>query len=523
VLFSDPVFFFLFLPVAVIVFRWVAQAAGATAALGALLAFSCLFYGGWGTDYLLVLIASICVNWMCAQALLSLGDAAATSRRLVFYAGQAINFGALIWFKYSFVLMNFVHGGVTVNAAALAIPVGISFYTFQQAVFLSDAFRRDPSVVQYLCHSANRQDRLRGFIRYAGFVCFFPQLVIGPIVYLKEFAPQVTERGFGRITARNLEIGLLLFVVGLFKKVVLADNLGLIADPVFQNAAQGQAASMVSAWAGALSYYTQLYFDFSGYSDMALGAARIFGIVLPMNFDSPLKAVGIMDFYRRWHITLTRVIARFLYTPISLWGARLGMLRLERWPVQKLLSSWLPLFLNFLVIALWHGATQTFLVFGIVHGLWYILESEARGTRLWKRWKSNTSDRLRASLGRLIFFVPMVLCFSLFRADSLEAWSLVASSMFGGHGMATSPLTAGDLLRLGIAGGALCFVWFLPNVYELARDHEPGIATWQNKSYTWARWPTWRPSLAWGAVMGGGMLIALYFIGRLPPFLYMGF
>ena len=143
-------------------------------------------------------------------------------------------------------------------------------------------------------------------MRYASFICFFPHLVIGPILYMREFAPQVADRAFGCISRRNLELGLLLFAAGLFKKMVLADNLGQIADPVFQAAARGEAANPVAAWAGALSYYTSSTLDFSGYSDMALGAARIFGIVLPINFDSPLKAVGIMDFYRRWHITLTR-------------------------------------------------------------------------------------------------------------------------------------------------------------------------------------------------------------------------
>jgi len=523
-LFSDPAFIFLFLPFAVIVFRWAAQAAGTTAALGALLALSCAFYGGWDVDYLYILIASVFVNWLCAHVMLALPDGARTQRKLLLYAGQAFNFGALIWFKYSFLFVNFADGTAGLNVGALAIPIGISFYTFQQAVFLSDAWHRDPDVVQYLGEARGTSGLLRGFVRYASFICFFPHLVIGPILYMREFAPQVADRACGCISRRNLELGLLLFAAGLFKKMVLADNLGQIADPVFQAAARGEAANPVAAWAGALSYYTQLYFDFSGYSDMALGAARIFGIVLPINFDSPLKAVGIMDFYRRWHITLTRVIARFLYTPLSLWGTRLAMLRLKRWPVQKLLSSWVPLFVNFTVIALWHGATATYLVFGVVHGLWYILESEVRSTRRWKRWRSASPDRLRALLGRLLFFVPMVLCFSLFRSDSLDAWRVVVGSLFDAHGMPLTSVTRGDCVRLGIAVAALCFVWFLPNLYELARDDRPGITTWENRSYTVPRLQLiWRPNLAWGAVMGGATLISLYYIGRLPPFLYLGF
>ena len=174
------------------------------------------------------------------------------------------------------------------------------------------------------------------------------------------------------------------------------------------------------------------------------------------------------------------------------------MLRLKRWPVQKLLSSWVPLFVNFTVIALWHGATATYLVFGVVHGLWYILESEVRKHAALEALALGESGPAARTAGPgLLFFVPMAPCFSLFRSDSLDAWRVVVGSLFDAHGMPLTSVTRGDCVRLGIAVAALCFVWFLPNLYELARDDRPGITTWENRSYTVPRLQLiWRPNLA---------------------------
>ncbi|MEM0943796.1 MAG: MBOAT family O-acyltransferase, partial [Pseudomonadota bacterium] len=329
-LFSDPAYLFLFFPLVVAGAALVARVARTEAVLTFLFLASCLFYVGWGVDYLVTMLASILVNWLAAHLLLRLEDGRRALRRGIFLVGLAANLGALIYFKYAFYFDVWAPEAGSAAAAPsfepglIAIPVGISFYTFQQIVFLQDALRRDTHVVDYIGAARGMGATAAGFIRYASFVAFFPQLVIGPIVYLSEFAPQVQRRGFGLIRRADLEIGLFIFVVGLFKKIVVADNLAYIVDPVFEAAGAGEKIGTLAAWAAAFGYYAQLYFDFSGYSDMALGSARMLGIVLPINFASPLKADSISDYYKRWHVTLTRVIARFLYTPLSLWGARVA-------------------------------------------------------------------------------------------------------------------------------------------------------------------------------------------------------
>jgi D-alanyl-lipoteichoic acid acyltransferase DltB (MBOAT superfamily) len=524
-LFTDPAYLFLFLPLSVVAFSLLFHWKGRTAALGGVFLLSCMFYAGWGSNYLTILIVSILVNWACAHMLLTLPDDVPRLRSAILYTGQVFNFGALIWFKYSFFLAHFTIGAATLNAATLAIPVGISFYTFQQAVFLVDAFHRNEDVIQYLGETSGAKGKARGFLRYAAFICFFPQLVIGPIVYLKEFAPQVAKSTFGRIRREDLEIGLFILAAGLFKKVVLADNLGEIADPIFYKVEGGHPLSNVSALCGALAYYGQLYFDFSGYSDMAIGSARLFGLVLPINFDSPLKAVGIIDFYKRWHITLTRVIARFLYIPISLWGMRQATSGAGGPIRQHTLSNWLPLLINFEVIALWHGAAGTFIAFGVIHGLWYVLETEIRATTLWKRWRGSSSDLLRAALGRVVFTVPMVLCFALFRADSLDTWWRLIGYIFIPYQGEQFTGRGGSWAELLIVLGGLAFIWFLPNVYDLARGVRPGIETFSNRTYAlpYLSRLQWRPNAVWGLTMAAGVAASLYYIGRLPPFLYLGF
>ncbi len=523
-LFTDPVYLFLFFPIVVIGVGLLRRYLGVEAVLTFLFVASCIFYVGWGVDYLLMMLTSIVVNWVLSQILLALPDSRRGSRKWIFWLGIAFNISALVWFKYSFFIFNFSTGAAALSAGTVAIPVGISFYTFQQAVFLQDAYNRDTHVVGYLGNANGAAGISRGFVRYAAFIAFFPQLVIGPIVYLKEFAPQVRDATFGRIRRDNLEIGLFLLVVGLFKKVVIADNLARIVDPGFQSASAGADLNVIEAWTSAFGYYGQLYFDFSGYSDMALGAARILGITLPINFASPLKANSIADFYKRWHITLTRVIARFMYTPISIWGARFASTRISWRPLRRFPLIWLPLLVNFEVIALWHGAASTFLLFGIIHGLWYIAETETRQTSAWRRWKSRTSERTRNVLGRILFTVPMVLCFALFRSDGLSTMGTLMQSMFLLQENPLAGIGMQAILDAGLVFGAMAICWFLPNVYELTRNFKPGIFTW-----TYADGNTglarlrWSPNLLWGVVTAGAAMATLYYIGRLPPFLYLGF
>ncbi len=525
-LFTDPIFLFFLFPLACVLFYRFTPRHGPSFGLGILLVVSLLFYLPWGLHYFSLLLVSITVNFAAAFVLLTTPNGAVRRRKAALTLGLLYNFGSLIWFKYR---LPVLYGagildapGADLSLVDLAIPIGISFYTFQQAIFLVDAFHREPSVVAYLGDLRAPWGRLRAYIHHAFFVVFFPHLVIGPIIYLREFQPQVESRRFGRLRIRDLEVGITLMAIGLFKKIVIADNLAPIADGVFGQANVGATVPALTAWTGVAAYYAQLYFDFSGYSDLAIGTARVLGVRFPINFFSPLKAVGIVDFYRRWHITLTRVIARFLYVPLSMSGARLA----TRWNLSKRqmrgIAQWLPLLLNFEVIALWHGARMTFVAFGLIHGLWYVLETEIRSSKAFKNWKNRTPAWFRAAMGRLIFTLPMILTFALFRSSSLGSYDHLLGQLFGGP---SAPAVSGkQLIDWALIAGAYGVIWLLPNAMEFLRRYRPGIVTYENVSYGFRTLRfAWRPNMLWAAVTLVMVLSCMYFISRQPPFLYMGF
>ena len=519
--FTDPVYLFLLLPLACALFYWITPRFGSTAGFCLLLVASLLFYWTWGTRYLCLLSLSFTINFLVACAVLRTPDERSALRRACLYSGQVYNFGALIWFKYRFIVHIFSAKESGYSLLDAAIPVGISFYTFQQAILLVDAYHREPSVVAYLGDMRTIWGKLRAYLRHSFFVSFFAHLLIGPIVYLKEFQPQVTAASFGRVKRSNLEAGAALIIIGLFKKIVIADHIAPLADAVFaipDNILLNTPIAAPAAWLAAAAFYAQLYFDFSGYSDLAIGSARMVGIRFPMNFFSPLKAVGIIDFYRRWHITLTRVIARFIYMPLSLAGTRVAVG--SRWPKlpAKLVSLWLPLILNFEVIALWHGMRATFLVFGIIHGLWYVVETEVRAGRRFKHLRSSTSDALRSLIGRAIFLPMMILTFALFRCATLPEYLHVLKSMFSLDVAAFNVKGCVEVL------GALAIVWFLPNSMQLLSKYRAGIATYANKDYTPSSLRLrWRPNGLWTILMTAMLAASLYYMSRQPPFLYLGF
>jgi D-alanyl-lipoteichoic acid acyltransferase DltB (MBOAT superfamily) len=303
---------------------------------------------------------------------------------------------------------------------------------------------------------------------------------------------------------------------------VIADGMVRFVDPAFGVLSGGGLVPRHVALGAILAYYAQLYFDFSGYSDAALGLARLFGLRLPLNFDSPLRATGIVDFYRRWHMTLTRVISRFLYTPLAMVGARWALdHRLGPW-LSKVVSLWLPLMINFQIIALWHGATATFVLFGIVHGIWYVTETEIRATKTWRAWRKRTSEKRRRILGQVFTFAPLALTFALFRSDSPAAFHRLVTSLFFGSG--------GTNENLGYRGAfieiiaAFAVIWFLPNLNELMRRYRPAIATFVNLSTTplWARF-VWRPTAIWGLFGAAIVAVVITRLNKPTPFLYGGF
>jgi alginate O-acetyltransferase complex protein AlgI len=521
-LFTDPVYLFLFLPVACLLFYAATPRLGSSAGIFILLVLSLLFYSSWGMRYLAILTCSFSINYAAACAMLLLSDTT-SSRRGILWLGQIYNFGALIWFKYR--LQQFVFTGTAPQDSLLhiAIPIGISFYTFQQAMFLLDVYHRDESTVAYLGDLRSAAGKLRGYLRHAFFVCFFPHLVIGPIVYLSEFQPQISGQRFGRLRRINLEVGVALVIMGLFKKLVLADHLAGIVDGVFGSEARPLAADSLptaTAWLGILAYYLQLYFDFSGYSDLALGSARMLGIRFPINFFSPLKANGIIDHYRRWHITLTRVVARFVYLPLSLQAARWAANRHWSGPAVKLITLWIPLVVNLEIIALWHGARVTFLVFGFAHGIWYATETSIRSSQAFKRWTRTTPELIRGILGRAIFLSLMPLTLALFRSVTVADFAKLTQTLIGKNFRGGNP----GIMNISLIFLAGLIAAILPNSMQLLRSFRPGIVTYASKEY---RIPglmlRWRPDWIWGLAMAAMLFASVYFMSRQPPFLYLDF
>jgi alginate O-acetyltransferase complex protein AlgI len=519
VLFVQPFFLLVVLPLALLLFYSVARRTGPVGGLTVIVATSAIFYAPYGRIPFLLLLFSLTVNFAFGYALGSARSENNRRRMALFTAGILFNFSLLGAFKY----LDGIAAAIAPGHApllAIAIPAGISFYTFHQSVFLLDAYNHRTDVRHFLETARSTFGKLRAFIGYAAFVAFFPQLVIGPITYMSEFAPQAFRKSFGQLKLVDLQVGVTLVVLGLFKKLIIADQLAIVVDRTYNTASLGGIVYPVEALYAIMGYYFQLYFDFSGYADIAIGIGRLFGIRLPINFDSPLRATGIIDFYRRWHITLTRVIALFLFTPLSLIGSRVAVERAYKGWRRRALSSWLPFLVNFQAIALWHGAKETFVLFGLIHGIWYVTETEVRSLRVFKAFRARSSDRLRLLGGIALTVVPLMLTFAIFRSPDLgTCWHLVSSLVSSSHSGIKPPKQ--DWATLA---GAAAIAYLLPNAYELLRRYRPGIVTFPNPSTT----PTllrlaWRPNLFWAILIAGLTAFLFTRLNRPAPFLYAGF
>ena len=312
-LFNSYEFLFLFLPLSVAGFFLVGSRGHHRLAVAWLAGASLFFYGWWNPAYVWLILASIGVNYTLGLGLGSRPSQGGLLRRFLLTLGITFNLGLLGYYKYSNFFVDTACSlmGGTSHLAAITLPLAISFFTFQQIAFLVDTYKGHARVYDLL--------------HYCLFVTFFPQLIAGPIVHHREMMPQFMRRSFLRLNSEHVAIGLTLFCMGLFKKVVLADGVAAYATPIFHAAEQGVSLSFFDAWAGALAYTFQLYFDFSGYCDMALGIARVFGIRLPLNFNSPYKARNMIEFWRRWHMTLSRFLRDYLYIPLG--GNRHGRVR----------------------------------------------------------------------------------------------------------------------------------------------------------------------------------------------------
>jgi len=389
-LFNSFAFLLAFLPASLLA-HWLVERFRPAWRLPLLVGLSFLFYGYWDWRFVPLLAGSILVNWLVAEAF------QATGRKILIPLAIAANLLVLGIFKYFNFFAEFASlvPGLAAPKLDVALPLGISFFTFHHIMYLTDL-------------RAGRAPRY-DLVRYALYIGFFPQVLAGPLVRWSEVMHQFDERPYERRDAdERFARGLVLLVVGLAKKVFLGDPLAEYVNPIFQAAAAGKAVSVIEAWQGTLGFTFQIYFDFSGYTDMALGIALLFGIVLPQNFDVPYRAVSLQDFWRRWHMTLSRFLRDYLYIPLG--GSRHGL------PVQV----W-ALFATMALGGLWHGAGLTFVAWGVAHGI-----GLGAGV-LWRR----AGLSMPAPLGWALTFVFVMLCWVLFRAPTFEAALTIYRGLFG--------------------------------------------------------------------------------------------
>jgi alginate O-acetyltransferase complex protein AlgI len=407
-LFHSQAFILGFLPACLAGCFLLGRFAGRTWAVAWLLAASLFFYGWWNPRFVLLLVGSIAANYALGQHILRLARTerrAATRRWLI--AGIAGNLALLCWFKYADFLLHIAAPG----AAPLGIflPLAISFFTFQQIMFLVDSARQERTDTDPLT--------------YATFVAFFPHLIAGPIVRPKDIIPQLQQRDLAEPNATNLADGLTLFLLGLAKKLVLADTFGSFADIGFNAASNGASLSLFEAWYAVLAYSLQIYFDFSGYSDMAIGLARMLNVRFPLNFASPYQARNIAEFWRRWHITLGAFLREYVYFPLG--GSRCGALRHS----SNLLGT-------MLLCGLWHGAAWRFVLWGGLHGLYLVLHAHCRVT-------------LPRALAQALTLLAVVVAWVPFRATTIVAAQSMLAGMAGLHGVALPQMVVHALPILG--------------------------------------------------------------------------
>ena len=397
-LFHAQAFLLVFLPLCLLGLALVGRWCGAAWALAWLLGASLLFHAWGNPAHTALMLASIVGNHALGRVLhgLTLRHRPGAARR-GFQAGVAANLALLVWFKYADFLLEIVAPGAP--PLGIALPLAISFFTFQQIMFLAAC--RDPA------------EPLPGFLPYAAFVAFFPHLIAGPLVRPGAIIPQLAAPGLSRLRTANLEAGCGLLLLGLGKKLVLADMFGGFADTGFNAAEQGAALTLLEAWAATLSYALQIYFDFSAYSDMATGLARMLGVHFPLNFDSPYQARSITDFWRRWHITLGSFLRAHVYIPLG--GNRHGLAR-----------QLAALMLTMALAGLWHGAGWRFLLWGMLHGAMLVAH------QLYRRVCAPMPGRLAQALtllGVILAWVP-------FRAGDLPAAGAMLRGLLGLHGFA---------------------------------------------------------------------------------------
>jgi D-alanyl-lipoteichoic acid acyltransferase DltB (MBOAT superfamily) len=516
-LFSSNAFIFLFLPMSLLGFQVVSRF-GRLAMLGWLTGVSLFFYGYWNPRYLILLGASIGMNFLFSKAM----GAGRSEKTQSLWLTVAIiaNLGLLVYYKYLFPLLNFFSDrGVFVrHFADVVLPLGISFFTFTQIAYLID-------VRQGI---AKRQ----GIVHYSFFVTFFPHLIAGPIIHPRELMPQLDGEDRSGLKLNNLALGVSWFVMGLAKKVLIADRIAPLSDILF---AHPTSAGLVMSWLGVLAYSMQLYFDFSGYSDMAVALARMFGIEFPVNFNSPFKSPCVIEFWQRWHMTLSRYLNEYLYTPILRWvnGRRMDAgkkvsRRATATPEGFMSMVLFPYLSTMFLAGIWHGAGLQFLVFGVLHGLYLSINQAWRLLTPKGHW---LHQKVPMPFMVVLTYLCVLVGLVFFRAESLGGAFHILGTMAGLNGRGPSfgsfPYL-GDIPSISkfltsvpatLAALSFCFliVWGLPNTQEIlgqsVEDRGPSLLPRL----------LWRPTMMWSLSLSVVFCVVMMLLDSTTSFLYFQF
>lgn len=489
-LFNSPEFILLFLPATLLACLLLRPVLSSRGIVVLMILASLIFYGWWDWRYVALIMASIAGNFLLGTHILKVTPDNRPAAKRLLTIGVAANLALLGFYKYTNFLLEIASqvSGASLPSYDIALPLAISFFTFLQIAFIVDCYR-------------SPQPNLK-VGSYSLFVLYFPHLIAGPLVHHKSLIPQLEADSFARLNWTGIGTGLGIFVLGLFKKVCLADTFAEFASPGFD---QAQTLSFLEAWATALSYTFQLYFDFSGYCDMAIGLSLMFNVKLPANFDAPYRALSIQDFWQRWHITLGRFLRDYLYIPLGgNRGARYLTLR--------------NLFITFLLGGIWHGAGWTFVIWGALHGAGLCVH------RLW----SDGGRRLPKPLAWALTFLFVVVGWVFFRAEDVDSALVVLRGMMGLDGFYLNAIVLSVVPSLGVlfepvaklryfADGSLMGLVEFAGMFALA----VAIVAFGRPLQTMDPKSKW---IAWGAIAVAPFVIHQVFFSSAPsPFLYFRF
>jgi alginate O-acetyltransferase complex protein AlgI len=519
-LFNSIDFIFIYLPISLFGLWLFSSFQNRSLVIGWLVFISLIFYGIWSYKFLLLLLVSVAINWaigrILSQQRINLPDAVkmTTAIKSLLILGISLDLSLLAYFKYVNFFIDTVNnfGSRLELLDGLVLPLGISFYTFEQ--------------ISCLVAIAKGEIKSYSLPRFLLFVTFFPHLIAGPILNADELNSQLQKFNY-RIDYRNLAVGLTIFAFGLFKKTALADSVAGYATPIFGAADHGGSISFLLAWQAAIAYTLQLYFDFSGYSDMAIGLANMFNIKLPMNFFSPYKAVSIGDFWRRWHISLGRFLRDYLYIPLG--GSRNGEFR-----------TYINLLLTMLLGGLWHGASWNFILWGGLHGIYLCID------RGWQKFSKHRGLVCESGyhywLARMVTFLAVIVSWVIFRSETLSGASHILIGMVGGNGLVL-PATFANRLSLlrnfgvefgtlnhygGVAGSVVLLLilglaLFLPNLAQFMIREPAALDIYNHLQDRQPAWYAWRPTLGYAVVTFCIFTIGLACSTQASEFLYFQF